>query len=361
MKKMQEKKDIRQLSLEELVLYFEKAGEKKFRATQVYEWIWKKGAVSFDEMTNLSKSLRLFLEENFFFHKAIITEKHKSKDKTLKTVFSLFDEALVEGVLIPTSTRVTACISTQVGCPLKCVFCATGSMGYLRNLSAGEIFDQVVLLSKLAKEAYRLSLTNIVVMGMGEPLLNYKNTLIAIKGITSPSGLGMSPDRITLSTAGIPEMIRKLADDKIKFNLSVSLHSANDMKRNRLMPVNSTHPLDEISKAIEYFHEKTGIRVTFEYLLLGGFNDQLTDAQQLAVFCKKFPVKINLIEYNETENSEFKRSKPEDVLAFEDFLKNKNMLVQVRRSRGQDIAAACGQLVKNIKSGNYDKKLKKND
>ncbi len=346
---MQEKKDIRQLSLDELVLDFEKAGEKKFRAAQVYEWIWKKGLVSFDDMTNLSKPFKMFLNENFFFHKAEIIETKRAKDKTIKAVFSLFDKALIEGVLIPTKSRVTACISTQVGCPLKCAFCATGSMGFQRNLSAGEIFDQVLQLSKLAVDSYSLPLTNIVIMGMGEPLLNYENTLAAINGIISPNGLGMSPDRITLSTSGIPEMICKLADDNIKFNLSISLHSANDNKRSRLMPVNKAYSLDKLAKTIEYFHNKTGIRITFEYLLLGGFNDQLSDAHQLAVYCKRFPVKINLIEYNETENKEFKKSTPEAVIAFETFLKSKNMLVQVRRSRGKDISAACGQLVNKKK------------
>jgi 23S rRNA (adenine2503-C2)-methyltransferase len=251
---------------------------------------------------------------------------------------------VVEGVLIPTASRMTACISSQVGCSLSCAFCATGRLKMLRNLTAGEIYDQVVYLKRQAEERYQIPLSNIVYMGMGEPLLNYKNVLTSIEKITSPDGLGMSPQRITVSTAGVAKMITKLGDDGVKFNLALSLHAANDEKRDKIMDINESNNLESLALALKYFHEKTGTRVTFEYIIFKDFNDSLKDAQELANYCKNLPVKINIIEYNPIDDGEYRQASPERVDAFAKFLESKNLVVNVRRSRGKDIDAACGQL-----------------
>ena len=338
------KQDILILSLDEIKNFLTKKGEKAFRAKQIYEWLWKKPVSSFDDMTNISKDLRNLFKENFAINSAKVDDLQISKDKTIKVAFKLFDGALIEGVLIPTDNRATACISTQVGCNLGCEFCATGKLGLRRNLSAGEIYYQVAEIMKLAKEKYNLSLTNIVLMGMGEPLLNYDNVIKALDMVSSKDGLTMSPQRITLSTVGLPRMIKKLADDNVKFNLAVSLHSANNKKRNEFMPVNRRNSLDELRDALVYFNEKTGQRITFEYLLMDGINDSLKDAQEFAEYCKSFPVKINIIEYNSTKDKRFKRSSNSSFDEFVTFLKSRNLVVNVRRSRGMDIDAACGQL-----------------
>lgn len=339
-----DKKDIRSFSLESLQNFFEEKGEKKFRAKQVYEWLWKKSARSFDTMTNLSKSLRELLEENFEIHGVQVASTQLSTDRTIKNAFALFDKNMVEGVLIPTNKRMTACISSQVGCSLTCKFCATGKMERKRNLTADEIYDQVVILRDQALEKYQKNLSNIVYMGMGEPLLNYNNVLDSVEKITSEEGLGMSPQRITISTAGIAKMIKKLGDDEVKFNLALSLHAANDEKRSEIMPINEQNSLTALAEALKYFHEKTGTRVTYEYILFKEFNDSLKDAAELAVFCKHVPCKVNIIEYNAIGEAEFQQSTPERLNAFTAFLDSKNILVNVRRSRGKDIDAACGQL-----------------
>ncbi|MGE0089584.1 MAG: 23S rRNA (adenine(2503)-C(2))-methyltransferase RlmN [Bacteroidales bacterium] len=338
------KRDILSLSFNELKDFLEKNNEKSFRIAQVYEWLWKKHCKSFDEMTNISKALRDLLDNHFIIQSVKIENLQISKDKTIKMVFRLYDNSWVEGVLIPSEDRSTACISSQVGCNLGCEFCATGKLGLKRNLSVGEIYHQVVELMTLAKDKYNLSLTNIVLMGMGEPLLNYENVLKAIEMISSEKGLGMSPQRITLSTAGLPRMIKRLADDNIKFGLAVSLHSANEAKRSSFMPVNNHNSLESLKEALIYFNKKTGERITFEYLLMDGINDGIPDAKELSEYCKSFPVKINLIEYNSTGNQKFNKSNSKATDAFVSFLKSRNMIVNVRRSRGQDIDAACGQL-----------------
>jgi len=338
------KNDILLYSLDDLKNFLIDHNEKPFRAKQIYEWLWQKYVVDFDEMTNLSKDLRELLKKHFYFQAVSIEHLQISKDKTIKVAFKLKDGLLVEGVLIPVDNRVTACISSQVGCNLGCEFCATGKMGLKRNLTVGEIFHQVTEIMKLAHERYNLSLTNIVLMGMGEPLLNYNQVLPAIHHITSENGLGMSPQRITLSTVGLPRMIKKLADDQVKFNLAVSLHSANNKKRSGFMPVNKHNSLDDLRDALVYFNQKTGQRITFEYLLMDGVNDSLKDAQEFAEYCKSFPVKINIIEYNSTADKRFKKSSNENFDQFVTFLKSKNLVVNIRRSRGQDIDAACGQL-----------------
>lgn len=343
------KNDILSFTFNDLKDFLIKHNEKPFRAKQIFEWLWNKHVTDFDEMTSLSKDLRELLKTHFYFQALEIEHLQISKDKTIKLAFKLIDGLLVEGVLIPTKNRVTACISSQVGCNLGCEFCATGKMGLKRNLTVGEIFHQVTEIMKLSQEKYNLSLTNIVLMGMGEPLLNYDNVLAAIQHITSESGLGMSPQRITLSTVGLHRMIRKLADDQVKFSLAVSLHSANNKKRSDLMPVNRRNTLEDLRDALVYFNQKTGQRITFEYLLMDGINDSLNDAKDFAEYCKNFPVKINVIEYNSTRDKRFRKLPNETFDQFVTFLKSKNLVVNVRRSRGQDIDAACGQLAGNKK------------
>ena len=338
------KTDIRELSLEELKAVLVEKGKKAFRAKQVYEWLWKKHASSFEEMTNLSKPMRTLLEEEFIINMASIKTEQKSSDRTIKTAFELHDTHVIEGVLIPSKTRMTACISSQVGCSLTCKFCATGKMDRERNLSAAEMYDQVATIKKQAEDNYDTNLTNIVYMGMGEPLLNYKNMLKSVEMITTDAGLAMSPKRITVSTAGIAKLIKKLGDDEVKFNLALSLHAANDEKRDKIMPINEQNTLESLAEALIYFHDKTGTRVTFEYILFKNFNDSIEDAQELARFCKHVPCKINIIEYNPIGDGEFEQATREKLDAFTKFLESKNLIVNVRRSRGKDIDAACGQL-----------------
>jgi 23S rRNA (adenine2503-C2)-methyltransferase len=320
------------------------AGEPAFRAKQVYEWIWKKAARSFDAMGNVPKTTREWLSEKFSLQIVTTAEAQYSSDRTIKSSFQLHDNNLVEGVLIPTRERVTACVSSQVGCSLTCSFCATGYMDRKRNLESFEIYDQVVLIRDQAQEKYGQALTNIVYMGMGEPLLNYANVLKSIEQITSPEGLGMSPRRITVSTAGIAKMIQKLGDDQVKFNLALSLHAANDTKRNQIMPINESNTLDVLKAALLYFFDKTGNEITLEYIVFNKFNDTIEDARELYEFAKGIPCKINLIEYNPIAQSSFVNAEADAIAKFSAFLESKRMIVNIRRSRGRDIDAACGQL-----------------
>ncbi len=347
---MNTKKNIRSLTLEELEAEFLNRGEKKFRAKQVYEWLWKKHVRSFSEMLNLPKITRNWLEQEFEFRNLEIADTQTSKDKTIKTAFKMYDGNIAEGVLIPTASRMTACISSQVGCSLTCKFCATGKLERVRNLTADEIYEQVVAIKKQSENNYNIPLSNIVYMGMGEPLLNYKEVIRSVEMITSENGLGMSPRRITISTAGIAKMIMKLADDNIKFNLAISLHAANDEKRSYIMPINEQNSLQALKQAIRYFYEKTNARITYEYIIFKDFNDTLQDAKELAEFCKISPCKINIIEYNSIEKGEFKQAEKEKVQQFADFLESKNLIVNIRRSRGKDIDAACGQLANKNKA-----------
>lgn len=347
---METKKDIRSLSEAELISILKEKGEASFRAKQIYEWLWKKTAHHFDDMTNLSISLRDWLKQNFVINAVSISDMQTSSDRTIKCAMKLADNNVVESVLIPTTSRMTACISSQVGCSLTCKFCATGKLKRLRNLNADEIYDQVALVKNLAETKYNQSLTNIVYMGMGEPLLNYNEMLKSVDRITSPNGLGMSPQRITVSTAGIAKMIMKLGDDKVKFNLALSLHAANDEKRNHIMPINETNSLENLEEALNYLYQKTGNRVTFEYIVFKDFNDGIQDAKELADFCDKTVAKVNIIEYNPIDDGEFKQTTPERLKAFTQYLENRGIIVNVRRSRGKDIDAACGQLVNKNKS-----------
>lgn len=347
---MSTKKDIRSLTEQEIVEVLKQKGEASFRAKQIYEWLWKKTAHDFDDMTNLSKPLRDWLKEHFVINAVNISDMQVSSDRTIKCAMKLFDNNVVESVLIPTTTRMTACISSQVGCSLTCKFCATGKLKRLRNLTADEIYDQVALVKNLSETKYNQPLTNIVYMGMGEPLLNYAEMIKSVDRITSPNGLGMSPQRITVSTAGIAKMIMKLGDDGVKFNLALSLHAANDEKRNHIMPINESNSLDNLEEALNYFYHKTGSRVTFEYIVFKDFNDGLQDAKELADFCHKTVSKVNIIEYNPIDDGEFKQTTPERLNAFTKYLESRNVIVNVRRSRGKDIDAACGQLVNKNKS-----------
>lgn len=339
------KPDIRHLNFEQLSHWIREQQLPAYRAQQIYNWLWLKNVSSFDEMTDIPKTLREKLSE-YFEIKYIQTQAIQiSKDKTIKCAIRLFDNNIVESVLIPTATRATACVSSQVGCSLDCKFCATAQLKRKRNLDAQEIYQQVYFLKELAKEKYNLSLTNIVFMGMGEPLLNYNNVMKSIEMITSSKGLGMSPQRITVSTSGIAKMIVKMADDKVRFNLALSLHSAIEEKRQQIMSISTSNTLDMLANALNYFYEKTGTRPTLEYIMLYEFNDSLKDAAALLSFCRKVKSKVNLIEYNPVDNVPFKRTTKERLNSFVEYLQKNKIIVTVRKSRGQDIDAACGQLV----------------
>jgi 23S rRNA (adenine2503-C2)-methyltransferase len=340
------KKDIRQLSLEELIEVFQGLGEKKFRAKQVYEWLWQKGVTSFEEMTNLSKDLRSLLSESFVINAIAVDRTQHSSDGTIKTRFRLHDGHLIESVLIPVpdDNRYTVCVSSQVGCSLSCTFCATGRMKRLRNLEAAEIYDQVVQVNKQAEKHFDHPLTNIVYMGMGEPLLAYRPVMQSIELITSEYGLNMSPRRITVSTAGIAKMIKKLADDASKVNLALSLHAADDAKRNEIMPINEQNNLEILMDAMQYYYQQTRNRISYEYIAFQDYNVSLEDAKNLAKLCKRFPVRINIIEYNPIDAAPFSRAGEDQIDKFARYLLDQQIMVTVRRSRGKDIDAACGQL-----------------
>ena len=336
--------DLRELSKEEVIALVAELGEKPYRAAQVWEWLWKTHAPSIEAMSNLSKDFRAKLAERAVLRPLVIAEQQKSDDGTIKCAFRTWDGHIVEGVLIPTEKRITACVSSQIGCSLDCDFCATGRLKRVRNLSAGEIVDQVVQIARLAEEHLKRPLTNIVYMGMGEPLLNYANTLRSAERISAEDGLGMSAKRITVSTAGIAKMIRKLADDGTKFNLALSLHAANDAKRDRIMPINEQNTLAELKDALRYYTRTTRQPVTFEYILLRGFNDSLADAQELVRYASDVHAKVNLIEYNPIDAGGFGRTDAQDAEAFQQYLHKKGIIARIRRSRGRDIDAACGQL-----------------
>ncbi|MCX6274358.1 MAG: 23S rRNA (adenine(2503)-C(2))-methyltransferase RlmN [Bacteroidetes bacterium] len=336
--------DIRELSQEELKDFFSSKGEKPYRAKQVWEWLWKFSARSFEEMSNLSLDVRSLLENNFSIRAVEIDTFQISSDRTIKTAFRLYDGNIVEGVLIPTDTRMTACVSSQVGCSLTCKFCATGKLERVRNLTAGEIYDQVSLIKKQSMEYYNIPLSNVVYMGMGEPLLNYQHVVKSVELVNAQIGLGMSQQRITVSTAGIAKMIRKLGDDNAKFNLALSLHAANDAKRNKIMPINEHNNLEVLADALRYYYSKTEKHVTYEYIVFNNFNDEIIDAKELADFASIVPSKINLIEYNPIDNEGFLNAREDKLTAFKNYLHSRGFIVNLRRSRGKDIDAACGQL-----------------
>jgi len=338
------KKDIRALTKEDLRAFFEKQGDKAFRGNQVYEWLWQKAAYSFDDMTNLSKETRQMLETHFVINNIEVSTMQRSNDGTIKNAVKLHDGLIVESVLIPTAAHTTACVSSQVGCSLDCLFCATARLKRMRNLNPDEIYDQVVAIDKESKLYFKRPLSNIVFMGMGEPLMNYNNVIKAIEKITSPEGLGMSAKRITVSTSGVPKMIKKMADDEVKFHLAVSLHSAIDEVRTSIMPFNETFPLEDLKEALEYWYAKTKEPVSYEYVVWKGINDSQKDIDALVKFCKYVPCKVNIIEYNPIDDGDFKQASKESIQQYIQHLEKNRIVVNVRRSRGKDIDAACGQL-----------------
>ena len=338
-------KNIRHLSLPELEHYFETLGEKGFRARQVWEWLWQKGAHSFADMTNLSKELRQKLGANFVLPALTIDAIQTSADGTVKFRFKTHDGHLCEGVLIPTENRLTACVSSQIGCSLSCRFCATGYIERKRNLDYDEIYDEVVLINQQCEQTYGKKLSNIVFMGMGEPLLNYKNVLKATERISADDGLAMSPKRITVSTAGVAKMIKQLGDDKVKFKLALSLHAPNDSKRNEIMPINETNNLAALVDALNYFYRLTKNEITLEYILFNNLNDSTKDADELIKIYRQVPADlVNIIEYNPIDFAKFEKPTDERMEAFMQYLSNNKVNARLRRSRGKDIDAACGQL-----------------
>lgn len=338
------KKDIRALSKKELQDFFVAQGDKAFRGTQVYEWLWQKACYDFDDMTNISKETREMLQNNFVINNIKVDTMQRSSDGTIKNAVKLHDGFTVESVLIPTYSRTTACVSSQVGCSLDCQFCATAKLKRLRNLNADEIYDQVVAIDRESRLYNAMPLSNIVYMGMGEPLMNYNNVLKSIEKITSSEGLGMSPRRITLSTSGVPKMIKKLADDEVKFNLAVSLHSARNEVRTQIMPFNEKFPLEDLRDALIYWHEKTNKPVTYEYIVWEGINDTHKDILALVEFCRHIPCKVNLIEYNPIDDGRFQQANDAAVAKYKNALEANKITVTLRHSRGKDIDAACGQL-----------------
>jgi 23S rRNA (adenine2503-C2)-methyltransferase len=338
------KKDIRALTKEQLRDFFEKEGDQAFRGNQVYEWLWSKSAYSFEDMTNISKETRQMLQDNFVINNIEVDSMQRSSDGTIKNAILLHDGLIVESVLIPVKSRTTACVSSQVGCSLDCKFCATARLKRIRNLNPDEIYDQVVVIDKQSKLYHNRPLSNIVFMGMGEPLMNYNNVLKAIDKITSKDGLAMSPKRIVVSTSGVPKMIKKMADDDVKFKLAVSLHSAIQETREQIMPFAKNFTLEDLREALEYWYAKTKNRITYEYVVWEGINDTKKDVDALIQFCKFAPSKVNLIEYNPIDDGEFKQAKPKAIDMYVRLLEKNNITVTVRRSRGKDIDAACGQL-----------------
>ena len=346
---MKNKNDIRSLTLDELTSFFQKNSLPSYKAKQVYEWLWKKSCLSFDEMTNISLETRKLLKNKFVINHINIDRFQKSNDGTIKNAIALFDDLFVESVLIPTKNRTTACVSSQVGSSLDCEFCATSKMDRIRNLNPDEIYDQVATINSQSLNYYGKPLSNIVFMGMGEPLLNYNNVIKGIKKITSKDGLGMSPKRITVSTSGISKMIIKMADDNVKFNLAVSLHSAIEKTRNEIMPFTKKFPLNDLKQAIKHWYLKTKKIVTYEYIVWDNINDDDEHINALVDFCKFSPSKVNLIEYNSTENSLFNSASDNIIDRYIDALEKNKIPVTIRKSRGKDIDAACGQLANKLK------------
>jgi len=343
--------NIRHQQPADLEAYFERIGEKKFRLKQVQEWLWQKHAHSFDAMSNLSKELRGKLAADFSLPALEVNTTQHSSDGTIKSRFKTFDGHFIEGVLIPTDERKTACVSSQIGCSLSCKFCATGYMDRKRNLTYDEIVDQVVLINRQSELAFEQKLTNIVFMGMGEPLMNYGNVMRAIERITAEDGLFMSPRRITVSTAGVAKQIKMLGDDAVRFKLALSLHAPNDEKRNQIMPINETNNIKVLVEALNYFYKKTGNEITLEYILFKNLNDSPKDAEELTKLFRQIPADlINIIEYNSIDAFKFTKPEEEDVQRFMDILASNKVNARLRRSRGKDIDAACGQLANKNKS-----------
>ena len=337
-------KDIRLIKPENLEQLLKKNKFLTYRSKQIQNWARKIDIQSFNQMSNLPNDLIQFLSENFKLNKSKVKTIKKSFDGTIKFAIQLYDNLIVEAVLIPSNKRITACVSSQVGCSLDCNFCATSKIKKMRNLESYEIFDQIMLLNKESINHFSSPITNIVFMGMGEPLLNYKNVIESIDQITSDFGIGISYKKITLSTSGISKMIKKMADDNVKFNLAISLHTALEKTRNKVMPFSKSFPIKELVDSLEYWYKKIKRKITFEYLIWKEINDDFEHINALVSICKRIPSKVNIIEYNDTDDSVFQNADDKWINNYLTTLKENRIPVSVRRSRGKDIDAACGQL-----------------
>lgn len=354
MKITNKKIELKGLTLTELQDYCVSIGEPKYRASQLFNWIYNHICLDFNEMQNISKELRNKLDENCNLKTlSLITTQNSHSTGTKKFLFKTHDEHKIESVLIPEKERSTLCISTQVGCPLDCKFCATGLMGYKRNLTAGEVVDQYLL---TAKENGKEKITNIVYMGMGEPLLNFDTTLKSAEIFTHELTKGLSRTRITISTSGISHKIKELADSGLRVKLAFSLHSAFEDIRSKIMPINKKYSLKENVDALKYYSQKTKTRITFEYTMLKDLNDRDEDVKAITKLCAKFPSKINVIPFNSIKHmnpggisAELEPTPHNEILNFVDKLRNNNITVMVRETQGDDIAAACGQLAVKMK------------
>ncbi len=346
------KTDLKSLTKQELSEYLKEMGLASYRADQVFQWLYQKGVSSFDEMTNLSKDLRQKLSEKAEIKRAKEFQRQESKDGTIKFLFQLDDPDghKVEAVMIPDfyddgeANRLTICVSSQVGCMFGCSFCATGKMGYFRNLTHGEIVDQVHAINELCLERFGKKITNIVYMGMGEPLHNFKPVTESVRIIADPLGIELSPRRITISTVGLTKQIKQLADEDLGSNLAISLHAADDEKRNKIMPINESLNLEKLEEAVRYYYDKNEKPLTYEYLLFDEFNDSAADAQNLVKIARWVPSKVNIIMYNNVAGVALHRAREEKLNAFMRILAKNHVTATVRRSRGDDIDAGCGQL-----------------
>lgn len=344
--------NVKALDREGLEAYVQTLGQPAYRGRQLYKWLYGKGATTFDLMTDLPQDFRAELSRKAAIERIRLDQLQTASDQTVKALFDLPSGRKIETVLIPDidergdARRLTVCVSSQVGCAMGCAFCATGLMGFQQNLTAGEIFDQVWFMNELAQERFGRPITNIVYMGMGEPLLNYDHVLQSIALLTDEDGLGLSPRRITVSTVGLARRIQQLADDRTRVNLAVSLHAPTDAQRSAIMPVNRAAATDltALKEALQYYTRTTGRMVTYEYCLFAGVNDSPQDAHNLADVVAWAPSKVNIIMYNPVEGLPFDRTPEDDLDRFIQVLVDRGVTVTVRRSRGQDIDAACGQL-----------------
>ena len=333
-------KNLKSFSSPELEAFLISLGMKRYRANQVYQWLYQKGAASFDEMTNLSKEERTALNEKVYISSLILIKKQTASDGTEKYLFELEDGNRIESVLIPDEKRLTLCISTQVGCSMGCRFCLTGKGGLKRNLEAHEIVDQALAVKGLLNKR----ITNIVLMGMGEPLANYDNTIAALKILLDEKALNFSSRKVTLSTAGLIPQIDKLGKEGVKVNLAISLNAATDDVRNKIMPINKKYPIKELIACCKRFPLPKRRRITFEYVMLKDINDTKEDAERLCKLLKGVPCKVNLIPFNEYEGCEFKKPDEKSVERFREILIEHHIMSITRKSKGAEISAACGQL-----------------
>tara|TARA_B100000242_G_scaffold294394_1_gene277148 strand:+ start:3727 stop:4767 length:1041 start_codon:yes stop_codon:yes gene_type:complete len=336
--------DIRSFKKKELIKFLGNFNYEPYRAQQILNRVNDQQIDSFEKINNIPKDLIQLLNENFFLSNTIIHKFQKSSDLTMKFSIKLHDNLIIEAVLIPTEKRITACVSSQVGCSLDCNFCATSRLKRIRNLESYEIYDQIMLLNNESLKSFSKPISNIVFMGMGEPLLNYNNVINSIDLISGNQGLGISKKKITLSTSGIYKMIKKMADDNVKFNLAISLHSAIEQTRNQIMPFSKSFSLKKLIDSLEYWYLKTKIKITFEYLVWKDINDDFEHINALVKICKRIPSKVNLIEYNSIRDKRFISADQIWIDNYVNSLYENNIQVSVRRSRGKDIDAACGQL-----------------